>query len=302
MTAVNKTDGQIKWQVNLHHAYEAGLAASEADIIAVSRTGLVSALDANNGKVIWTHQLMGEVLAKPAVNLSTAIVKTTDGRIIALSVADGSEVWQFHQSEPQMILRAGSTPILAGQYAFVGFANGKLVKLNLKNGNLSWLSIVAQPEGAFTIQRMVDIDANPIIDNQRIYVATYQGKIARLQWTTGLANWHQNISSYTGMVVSSNRLYITDAASNIWCFNANNGEMLWQQKQLAARGLTAPVAIQNYLVIGDAEGYLHWLAAKDGKTVARQSLGGAIYATPLVEGNTVYVINNQGYLAAYRLR
>jgi outer membrane protein assembly factor BamB len=57
----------------------------------------------------------------------------------------------------------------------------------------------------------------------------------------------------------------------------------------------------DYLVVGDLDGYVHWLATDDGRMLARTRVGGdAIHAKPLVVGDTVYVLNDNGRLAALR--
>src|SRR6185436_18738470 len=99
------------------------------------------------------------------------------------------------------------------------FGNGHLVNLSLSNGSLSWENVVALPTGSFTVQRMVDIDADPIIQHDNIYVATYQGRIACLNTITGQTLWTQDISSFTGIAADEKRLFVSDAKSDLWAFD-----------------------------------------------------------------------------------
>jgi outer membrane protein assembly factor BamB len=130
-------------------------------------------------------------------------------------------------------------------------------------------------------------------------VATYRGKIASLDWLSGKTLWTHEISSYTGMIADSNAIYISDANSYIWSFGADNGLVNWRQTQLEARTLSAPALIGNYVVVGDAEGYLHWLSKSDGHFVSRVKVGSGVYAAPLVENRILYVLTNAGNLSAY---
>ena len=57
----------------------------------------------------------------------------------------------------------------------------------------------------------------------------------------------------------------------------------------------------SYIVVGDAQGYLHWLDKRDGHFAAREYLGAAIFAKPLVDNRVLYVLANNGTLAAYQL-
>ena len=148
---------------------------------------------------------------------------------------------------------------------------------------------------------MIDVDADPVIFEHHLYAATYQGKIASFDWLSGNTLWSHDISSYTGMTADNNTVYISDAQGIIWAFNADSGLVNWRQTELNARIVTGPAVLGNYLVVGDAEGYLHWLGKNDGHLAARQRVGSAIYAAPVVENNVVYTLTNEGYLAAYTL-
>ena len=58
----------------------------------------------------------------------------------------------------------------------------------------------------------------------------------------------------------------------IWALNRYNGSTLWRQDKLLRRQLTAPEAQDNYIVVGDYDGYLHWINRDDGKLIARRQI------------------------------
>ncbi len=69
------------------------------------------------------------------------------------------------------------------------------------------------------------------------------------------------------------------------------------------RKLTAPAVYQGYVVVGDIEGYVHWLSTTDGRQLGRvQVAGEGIDAKPVVVGDTVYVYAKDGTLAALKAR
>lgn len=302
VAAFNKATGRSIWQTNTHIAISTG-PGNGCDIVVVgSRIGDIVALEKSKGKIIWHKKIEGEILAQPAIQNKTVIVKTTDGTILALSAETGDELWVFQHPEPSLILRGSSAPVIRDNNVFVGFADGNLAKLSLAQGRLDWLETVAIPEGAFAIQRMVDIDADPVIYDHQIYAATYQGKIAELTWSSGRIEWSRDISSYTGMVASDQDIFITDAKSHILSLNAKSGAFIWQQDQLEARGVTGPASMGPFIVVGDRQGYLHWINKSNGRFAARVYAGNAMNATPLVEDNVLYVMTNNGTLIAYTLR
>jgi len=301
VTALNKANGHLFWQTETNVPVTTSPGIGDGLVVVGSRKGDVIALQESDGRIRWKTTINGEVMAKPAIKDGYIVIKAVDGYTRALSTRDGHELWVFQQVEPSMILRGASSPIISNRSAIVGYANGNLAKLGLNSGQLHWMQTVAIPEGIFPIQRMIDIDADPIVYGQHIYAATYQGKIAALGWESGSIRWSQDISSYTGMIADSNAVYVSDAKSHLWRFNAANGAVGWRQEKLEARVITGPATMGNYVVVGDAQGFLHWLSKQDGHFVGRQFAGSAIFAAPIVENDVLYAITNKGYVLAYQL-
>lgn len=302
VSAINKQTGRTIWSVNTKQSISTGPGAGDGLVVVGSSKGEVLALSEANGGQVWKISVPGEILAAPAVGEGVVVVKATDGYVRGFSANNGQKIWEYQQTEPNLILHGASAPLIQDNNVIVGFANGNLAKLGARYGQLSWQQAIAIPEGAFSIQRMIDIDADPVLYGHDIYVATYQGKIDSLDWSTGRELWTHDISSYTGMVADSSSVYVTDAKSHVWAFGADNGFVNWRQNKLESRTVSGPAIMGKYVVVGDAEGYLHWLDKTDGHFAARVSLGSAIYAAPLVENGVLYAQTSSGYLAAYTIR
>ena len=300
VTSIDKTNGNKNWQVRTGIDISTSPGVGNNLVVVGSQQGEVLALSQQDGQKRWKVTLSGAILAKPAINQDKVLLKTVNGEIKALSAQDGHELWSFQQTEPNLILRGGSSPLILENSAIIGFANGNLIRLNLQNGQIIWTVLIATPTGAFAISRMVDIDADPILFEHQIYAATYQGKIASLDFRQGTIKWSYKISSYTGMAADTDAVYISDAKSNLWAFDAKTGSVKWRQTKLKARLITGPVLIGNYVVVGDQQGFLHWLDKRTGLFAAHDYIG-AMSAAPLVQDNVLYTLTNSGYLVAYTL-
>src|SRR5262249_11165231 len=76
---------------------------------------------------------------------------------------------------------------------------------------------------------------------------------------------------------------------------------IWEQKALHRRGLTAPALDGDTLVIGDFQGYVHWLDAATGELLARHKTDGKrITNSPVVVDGRVYVLTDNGRLSAFQ--
>lgn len=299
--AIDATTGRHLWHVRLKGQFAAGPAVFNDTVIVVNRTGHVYALDTANAKIKWEQHINSEVLANPAINEQVVVIKTSDGELHGLRKDTGALSWAFKQNEPNLILHSASTPRFEHNQLYAGFANGNLVKLNASTGKTLWVKPVAIPEGAFAIERMIDIDADPAPFGNRVFAASFQGKIVAFDAQTGHSLWSQTISSYTGMAMDNDGLFITDASGALWAFDTYSGKERFHQTDLLARGLSAPAMFGNYVIVGDRQGFVHWFNKQNGHIAARIGLGSAILATPLVDNGRLFLLTQQGNLSAYQL-
>jgi outer membrane protein assembly factor BamB len=301
VSSINKANGRVNWSVNTKETLTTGPGAGDGLVVVGGQNGAVIALQEQTGNTAWRTNVSGELLANPAVAHGKVVVKATDGYVRAYATQDGRKLWSFQQTEPTLILRGSSSPVIYGNEVLTGFANGNLNKLGLNDGRLIWVQTVAVPQGAFNIQRMIDIDANPIMFGQHVYTATYQGNIASIDWISGRTLWSHDISSYTGLAADSSTVYVSDAKGFVWAFSSDNGLVNWRQVNLEARIISGPASMGRYLVVGDAEGFLHWMSKQDGHFAARMYTGGAIYAAPIAEHNVLYALSSNGLLSAFEV-
>jgi outer membrane protein assembly factor BamB len=131
----------------------------------------------------------------------------------------------------------------------------------------------------------------------------YHGRAVGIDLETGVVLWQQELSSYAGLGTDINNVYVTSDFDAVVALDRQAGTQLWRQEALRLRDLTAPTRFANTLVVGDFEGYLHWLSPDDGSFLARaRAAGQRISAAPLVVGQNVYVQGEDGTIAAFTLR
>ena len=154
--------------------------------------------------------------------------------------------------------------------------------------------------GRSQLERMVDIDSDPVILGNDIYVATFQGRLASVALEDGRITWTRDISSYAGLTADERNIYITDDQSNVWALERSTGNSVWKQENLFARRATAPAAIGDLVVVGDLEGYLHWMDKSNGQFVARTRVSkDPVLAPPVAFEDIVYAYSSDGTLSAY---
>jgi outer membrane protein assembly factor BamB len=288
-------DNSIRWS---------GGPAVEGDLVVVGGLdGQLYGLSAQDGAERWHVQLSSEVITAPAISGGIVVVRTQDGRLSGLDANDGSPKWAFEQAVPTLSLRGNSSPLVVNGVVYDGFDSGKVVAIRLDDGNEQWAQTLASGEGRTEIERLSDVDGNVVSDGSALYAAGYRGQVAALALDSGRPIWQRDLSSYTGAAVSGNALVVVDAEGDVWAFDRETGVNLWKQDQLKYRWLSAPAIQGKYVVVGDSEGFVHWLTLDEGKFAARERLSKKpIESAPLIVDGTAYVEDVKGRIGAYRAR
>jgi len=299
--ALDAETGKELWSVDLDVPISGGPGVRDGLLAVGTQEAELIVLNADDGSERWRKPVSSEVLSTPGVSRGRVVCRTIDGRVEALSGDNGELRWAYDRDVPVLTLRGDSSPVVDEALVMVGFANGKLVALSMDSGLLAWEATIATPKGRTELERVVDIDAELKLVEGTIYAAAFHGEVAAVSETSGVVLWQRELSSHAGLDADWRQVYVTDENDHIWSLDATNGATLWQQKALHARQLSAPALVDGYLVVGDYEGYLHWLSQYDGQMLARSRVGSdPIRVKPLVYNDTVYVFGDGGRLTALK--
>ena len=264
-----------------------------------SENGDVIALEAESGKLSWQGKVKGEVIAAPALDSGKLVVNTASGVMKAFNASNGQDDWQVEQDVPPLTLRGISAPTIAGGGVIVGSADGSLSVYLLEQGRQGWTVDIGEAAGSTELERVIDVDSTPLVYGDNIYTVSSRGNLSAVELRSGRVLWQRQYSSYNEISISGNSLFLTDVKGHVYAIDRNNGLELWSQLSFTNRGVTGPVPFGNYVVIGDFEGYLHWLDQSTGEVVARHHVDSSgIHATPTVENNVLYSQARNGDLEA----
>jgi outer membrane protein assembly factor BamB len=297
--AISATDGRTRWRADTELALSAGPGVGGGLVVLGTSDGEVVALDAADGRQRWKVRVSGEVLSAPLVAGDRVVVHTLDGRLRALSATDGSELWLVEELVPRLSLRGTAAPVAAGDVVICGFDTGKVVAVSLERGEQLWQAQVSTPSGRTELERLADVDAAVRISGDDVYAVGYQGRVVMLSLDSGQIWWGREASSYRGLALDDDQLYVAAADGTVIALRRRDGSVVWQQEGLHQRGLGTPVVDGSAVVVGDFEGYLHWLDRDTGRFVARERPGDKPVAAPVVAAGRLFALDVDGTLAAY---
>jgi outer membrane protein assembly factor BamB len=300
VTAWDAEKGDLLWERDTGIAVSGGLGGGEGLLAMGTFEGRVIVMHQSDGTTLWEAEVTSEVLSPPSIASGAVVVRTLDGRVFAFNALDGTRIWVITRSVPALSLHGTGAPVLAGGVVIAGFDNGRLAALTLTQGRTLWETSVGVPEGRSELERLVDIDSRPAVASGVIYSAAFQDRVAAVRPEGGDIAWSQDISTYRDLAVEGDQIFVSDEKGFVWALDRATGASLWRQEKLRARNLSAPVVIDDFVVVADLDGYVHWMSRFDGRFLARTSVGNSpIVAPPLTDGERVYILSSDGELAAF---
>lgn len=292
--ALDPENGKTLWETEIEADVSArlagGITAGYSQIFIGSENGQVIAFNEETGEVNWQVDVDGEVLTAPATDNNFVIVHTNSGMLVALDQETGETKWTISTEVPNLTLRGNSTPVTASGGVFWGTANGRLAAAIVERGQLIWQQPIGMPQGATEIDRLVDVDAAPLILGSSLYIVGYNGQLTAIDLRSGKPAWKRSYSSATDLASDGSRLYLVTEKDHLVAVDARSGTELWANDQLEHRLLTAPVMIDEYVVVGDSEGYLYWIDRSSGEFVSMQQVNSTGFAVAPIAVPGGYVL------------
>ncbi len=295
--ALDPENGKALWAIDLEEDTSArlsgGIAAAYDKLFIGSENGEVLAINQETGELLWRTPVQGEVLSTPATDENLVMVHTTEGVLVALEQQTGIQKWAISTEVPTLTLRGTSAPITVSGGVFWGTANGRLAAAIVQRGQLIWQQPIGTPKGATEIDRIVDVDASPMLMGSTLYVVGYNGQLTAIDLRSGQPAWKRTYSSATDIANDGSRVFLVTDKDHLVAVDARSGTELWTNKQLEHRLVTAPKVIGDYLVVGDSEGYLYWVDRSSGEFVAMEQEGSGGFAVAPIQLSDGIVITTR---------
>jgi outer membrane protein assembly factor BamB len=279
LIALSAASGRQLWRVDTGKKLSGGVGAGASLVLVGTQKGELLAYD-NSGKAAWTAQLGAELLSPAAIEGSTAVVRTGDGRIVAFNVADGQRKWVYNHTNPALALRTHQGATAARGAVFSGYSGGLVVALDLESGRVGWESVISPPRGATELERIADVSGLPVVDGSQICAVAYQGRAGCLEASTGKQVWARDASSSASVAIDDKNIYVAEEGGSVIALDKRTGSSVWKQDQLANRKLGTPIVRGKAVLVGDGFGYIHALSPETGAFVGRMATDGTALTAP----------------------
>ena len=279
-----------------------GVEAAEGLVVVGNQKGQLFALDQQTGEQKWTAQLTGALLAPSLIHAGRVISVSNDGTVYAHEIATGAQVWTYNLPNVQFSLRGMAAPVaLDARNVLIASSNAYIYALDALSGVPKLQRRVAVSDGRSDIQRLVDIDGEPVVAGQFVVTTSYQGQVTVLDLASQQVVWSEDASSIQRPEVVGNGVFVAQTDGKIKAFEITSGQLLWENDQLLNRKLSNPVMLGTDLVVGDLDGVLHLIDPRTGQITGRSKTSGEVRSLRVID-NQLYVSTRKGALSIWQNR
>ena len=180
-------------------------------LFAQSDAGPFFALRAADGEIIWQKDFGSPLSerAAPAAAGDRLYLPLKDGRVIALVLQTGEEIWTHKMDEPAV----GILPV--GNRVFIGGRDNWLYSLSAENANKDW-----------RWQTGADLLGLPVLDRKRVYFIALDNILRGHDRNGGSMIWKQvlPVRPFTGPLLSGDTLIVAGIASQLYAYNTADGK------------------------------------------------------------------------------
>lgn len=261
--------------------------------------GIIVALKAKDGQLLWRSEMGGELSASPVADdgmiyvasevvSSTASPNQVGGALRALGRESGVTQWMTPLVKP---LR-GSLATSGGKL-FAGGIDGRAYAFDKRTGGVFWSIPFAAP-----------LNGHPVSADGRVYFGSEDGTLLALEESTGKLLWrYRTTGAIRGPVaVSSNTVFFGSGDGYVYAVRADKGKLVWRKRTgagvLAVTHTTQGVlaaSLDNFAYLLNNHGAMLWKRQLPGRIPSRPLIvQDAALFTPLSSSTAVVLALRDG--------
>ncbi|GAB4226637.1 MAG: outer membrane protein assembly factor BamB [Francisella sp.] len=270
--ALSINDGKVLWKSDIGSNLSSQPNVIANAVIVGSIKGILTAVDSQSGQILWQSDAPSSIVSQPTIYNNSIYLQTHDGSVSSFNARNGDKEWSVANNIPEIMLPGNSSPIILNNTVIVGNSYGTVLGFTIKNGEKTVNVPIAISHGESLADKMVDIVANPMLYDDYLIFASYQGSIVALDKDNGKMLWAKKSSIVENMAINNGVIYTTQDDSQLKAYDIHNGDIIWTQDILKWRKITAPIYYKGLIVVGDYQGYLHFFNSLNGEYLGRYKL------------------------------
>ena len=237
--------------------------------------GMLVALRAKDGQLLWRSEIGGELSASPTADDEQVYVASETGspeknprRATGVLRALGREGGVTQWVTPLMMPLRGALT-LHGTKIFAGGSDGRIYAFDKQTGAVYW----SIPHGA-------EFNCQPAVQGGRVYFGSEDGDLLAVEETTGRLIWRYRTKGWVRGAIApvGNAVYFGSGDGYVYAVNSTNGNLLWRNRTGA--GVQAVIPAAESLLVASLDNFVYLFHLK-GTRLWKKLMPGRISARPL---------------------
>ncbi|WP_226039958.1 PQQ-binding-like beta-propeller repeat protein [Natrinema sp. DC36] len=288
VSALDPATGEEEWRSELPGPLETALALSDGRLYAGHEAGM-TALEAETGTELWTHETESAAVGCPAVADGRDVDQRRSSRNPLSEPDDPSLLEDERMREPEQRW--------TDERVFAGTADGTTLALAAETGDEVWTA----PTGGA-------VAAGPTVAESRVYVADDTGTMLALDAATG-QSWftyeiRDGFTTSPTVLADAETTFAGAADGYVHVTDTTVGRRKLRGWLFSRKGVeldgpvrSCPVVVGDVLCVGDASGSLYGIDVDDAEPRWHVALDDAVTGTPAVAPGRLYVGCDDGQLS-----
>lgn len=286
-----------------------GVSYEGGRVFATNGLGDVVAFNAADGKQLWKVRPGGPLRGAPGVGNGNIYVMSQDNQVFALRTSDGNQEWTRSGTVETAGIFGAAAPSVAQGTVVAGYSSGELGAYRYENGQEVWQDALARTSISIAVASLSDVDADPVIDQGRVFAVGMGGRMVSLELVTGQRLWEINLAGIATPWVAGEWLFVVTDEAKLLCISRVNGKVRWSTQLPRWRDeedkqgpvyWQGPVLAGGRLVLASTNGDLLEASPTDGAIQSRRDIKEPVFLSPVVANNTLYLLDNSGRITAWR--
>ncbi|MBA3898418.1 MAG: PQQ-binding-like beta-propeller repeat protein [Sphingomonadaceae bacterium] len=294
---------------NASSLFGGGVSVDGDILYATNGLGDIAALKAADGSVVWKKRPGPPLRGSPALALGNVYAMSQDNQLFAIKAADGTVEWTEAAAVQLSGVFGVAAPSIAQGTVVAGFSSGDLNAYRYENGRTLWQEALSRTSINTSVGTLSDIDADPVIDQGRVFAIGQGGRMVSLELVTGQRLWEANIAGLSTPWVAGEWVFVVTDEGKLLCIARATGKVRWvaqlqrYRKDKSKNGpvtWNGPVLAGDRLILVSSEGKMVTVLPADGTVQGTVDIGAPVFLAPVVANSTLYILDNSGRISAFR--